>query len=114
MSRRTVVIVDATLPARSRAVTASEYFPSGARAPWVYYETVGGGMIALGLLTPIAAFIASGEMAVAFFKFHFPSGFWPIMNHGELPALYSFIFLYISAHGAGSVSIDAALLKARK
>lgn len=77
-------------------------------------ETVGGGMIALGLLTPIAAFIASGEMAVAFFKFHFPSGFWPIMNHGELPALYSFVFLYISAHGSGSLSIDAALSKARK
>jgi putative oxidoreductase len=77
-------------------------------------ETVGGGMIALGLLTPIAAFIASGEMAVAFFKFHFPSGFWPIMNHGELPALYSFVFLYISAHGSGSLSIDAALAKARK
>ncbi len=77
-------------------------------------ELVGGSMIALGLLTPVAAFIASGEMAVAFFLMHFPSGFWPIMNRGELPALYSFIFLYISAHGSGSLSIDAALAKARK
>jgi putative oxidoreductase len=77
-------------------------------------ELVGGGMIALGLLTPIVAFIASGEMAVAYFLMHFPSGAWPILNHGELAVLFCFIFLYISAHGAGPLSIDAALAKARK
>lgn len=73
-----------------------------------------GSLIALGLLTPFAGFIASGEMAVAYFLMHFPGGFWPIMNHGELPTVFSFIFLYISAHGAGPLSIDAALMKARK
>ena len=77
-------------------------------------ETLGGGMIVLGLLTPIAAFVASGEMAVAYFLMHFPSGGWPIMNHGELPVLFSFVFLYISAHGSGPLSLDAALSKARK
>ncbi|MEO8636733.1 MAG: DoxX family protein [Gemmatimonadales bacterium] len=77
-------------------------------------ETVCGAMIALGLLTPYAALIASGEMAVAYFKFHFPGGIWPIMNHGELPALFCFVFLYFSAHGSGALSLDAALSKARK
>ena len=76
-------------------------------------ELVGGSMIALGLLTPIAAFICSGEMAVAYFMFHFPGGFWPIMNHGETPVLLSFTFLYISAHGSGPLSPDGMLRKAR-
>lgn len=76
-------------------------------------ELVGGGMIALGLLTPIAAFIASGEMAFAYFMMHFPSGFWPIMNHGESPVLFCFIFLYISAHGSGPFSLDTLLRKPR-
>jgi putative oxidoreductase len=79
-----------------------------------FIEPICGGMIALGLLTPIAAFIASGEMAVAFFMFHFPSGFWPIMNHGEVPVLLCFTFLYIAAHGSGSLSLDAAISKVRK
>ncbi len=71
-------------------------------------ELVLGFLIAIGLLTWIAAFLASGEMAVAYFMFHFPGGFWPIVNHGELAALYCFVFLYISATGSGIWSVDAA------
>jgi len=61
--------------------------------------------IAIGLFTAIAAFIASGEMAFAYFKAHAPHGFWPILNHGELAVLYCFLFLYISTRGDGTLSI---------
>lgn len=61
--------------------------------------------VAIGLFTAIAAFIASGEMAVAYFKAHAPHGFWPILNHGELAVLYCFIFLYISTRGDGTLSL---------
>jgi putative oxidoreductase len=70
-------------------------------------ELVCGALVAVGLLTELAALIASGEMAVAFFKAHFPSGFWPIQNHGEPAVLFCFVFLFISAHGAGLWSFDA-------
>ncbi|OUL35806.1 DoxX family protein [Nostoc sp. 106C] len=69
-------------------------------------ELVGGLMIALGLLASYAAFIASGEMAVAYFMLHAAQGFLPIVNHGELAVLYCFLFLYIAARGAGVWSID--------
>src|SRR5260370_11243170 len=55
-----------------------------------------GVLIALGLFTTIAAFVASGEMAVAYFRAHAPHGFWPIRNRGELAALFCFVFLYIA------------------
>ena len=70
-------------------------------------ELAGGLMIALGLFASIAAFIASGEMAVAYFKAHFPQNFWPVLNQGELAVLYCFLFLYIAAAGSGIWSIDA-------
>ena len=69
-------------------------------------ELVGGTMIVIGLFAPIAAFVASGEMAVAYFTMHAPKGFWPIENGGELAALYCFIFLYIAARGSGIWSVD--------
>ncbi|NDK57401.1 DoxX family protein [Pontibacter fetidus] len=72
-------------------------------------ELVGGLMIAFGFLTSIAAFICSGEMAVAFFMAHFPQGPIPLLNQGELAALYCFLFLYIAARGSGIWSIDAAM-----
>jgi putative oxidoreductase len=72
-------------------------------------ELAGGLLIAFGLFTSIAAFIASGEMAVAYFKVHAHNGFWPIENKGELAVLYCFLFLFISAHGAGIWSIDDAM-----
>jgi len=70
-------------------------------------EFVGGIMIALGLFTSPVAFIASGEMAWAYFQQHFPRAFWPIQNGGELAVLYCFIFLYLSAVGSGKLSIDS-------
>jgi putative oxidoreductase len=72
-------------------------------------ELGGGVMIAIGLLTSWAAFVASGEMAVAYFLAHQPQGTWPIVNKGELAALYCFAFLFIAARGAGPYAVDAAL-----
>ncbi len=69
-------------------------------------ETAAGLMIALGWQTRWAAFIASGEMAVAYFKSHQPMGLFPIQNKGELAVLYCFIFLFIAAYGSGIWSID--------
>jgi putative oxidoreductase len=72
-------------------------------------EFVGGLMIAFGFLTGWAAFVASGEMAVAFFYVHFPQGPIPLLNKGELAVLYCFLFLYLASRGAGIWSIDAAI-----
>ena len=69
-------------------------------------ELVAGLMIALGLFGDFAAFIASGEMAVGYFKGHAPGGLLPIVNHGELAVLYCFLFLYIAARGTGRFSLD--------
>ena len=70
-------------------------------------EFGGGLLIAIGLLTSVAAFIAAGEMAVAYFKSHAPHGFWPLLNHGELAVLYCFLLLYVAAAGPGPWSMDA-------
>ena len=70
-------------------------------------EVVGGAMIMIGLFTSPVAFIASGEMAVAYFQAHAPRGFWPIANGGELAALYCFVFLYFAAVGSGKWSADS-------
>ena len=69
-------------------------------------EFFGGGLIAVGLFTPYVAFIASGEMAAAYFLAHAPQGFWPIANRGELAVLYCFVFLYLAARGPGPLSLD--------
>jgi putative oxidoreductase len=74
-------------------------------------ELVGGFLIMVGAFTAYAAFICSGLMAVAYFMAHAPRGFWPIVNKGELAALYSFLFLYLSVKGSGIWSVDAALKK---
>ena len=71
-------------------------------------ELVGGLLITVGLMTGYAAFIASGQMAAAYFMAHFPRGFWPIQNGGELAVLYCFVFLYIASRGVGVWSIDRA------
>ena len=68
-------------------------------------EFVGGVLIALGVFTTFAAFIASGEMAFAYFMGHAPHGFWPILNHGELAVVYCFVFLYIASRGDGVWSL---------
>jgi putative oxidoreductase len=75
-------------------------------------ELVGGVLILIGLFTRPVAFILSGQMAVAYFMAHAPNGFLPILNQGELAALYSFIFLYFSVAGPGSFSVDGMLKKA--
>jgi putative oxidoreductase len=69
-------------------------------------ELVGGALILLGLFTRPVAFICSGEMAFAYFIGHFPSGFWPIQNHGEAAVLLCFIFLFLWGNGAGPFSLD--------
>jgi putative oxidoreductase len=69
-------------------------------------ELVTGALIALGLFTRPAAFLAAGQMAVAYWMFHAPSGFLPIVNGGELAIVYCFLFLYIAAAGPGAFSLD--------
>ena len=70
-------------------------------------EVFGGLAIALGLFTSVVAFIASGELAVAYFQAHAPRGFWPVVNGGELAAIFSFVFLYFAATGSGRWALDA-------
>lgn len=69
-------------------------------------ELFGGLLIVLGLLTRPVAFVLSGQMAWAYFQSHFPRGWIPIENRGELPVLYSFAFLYLAFRGGGSFSLD--------
>jgi putative oxidoreductase len=69
-------------------------------------ELVGGLMIAAGVFASLAAFVASGEMAVAYFQAHAPKGFWPVQNGGELAALFCFLFLYVAARGNGTWSVQ--------
>jgi putative oxidoreductase len=77
-------------------------------------EMTTGALIALGLFTPVAAFIASGEMAVAFFIAHVPRGsIWPLVNGGEPAVLFCFLFLYLASRDSGDWSLDR-MLKDRK
>lgn len=78
-----------------------------------FLEVFGGLLLLLGLLTRPVAFVLAGEMAVAYFQFHFPQGFWPVMNDGVSAALYCFLWLFFSAAGPGPWSVDA-WLKSRK
>jgi len=71
-------------------------------------ELVAGVLVTLGLFTRLAAFIASGEMAVGYFMMHFPKSPWPLANQGEGAILFCFIFLYLAAAGAGAWSVDSA------
>lgn len=88
--------------------------PDGGTVPWLSQlglgaalEVVGGGLVLIGLCTRPVAFVLSGEMAVAYFQFHFPGGFWPVVNGGVPAVLYCFVWLYFSAAGAGPWSLDA-------
>lgn len=71
-------------------------------------ELIGGTLVAVGLFTRWAAFLCSGEMAFAYWMAHGTKDFFPLLNGGELAALYCFVFLFISTHGAGMWSADAA------
>ncbi|HEY6146487.1 MAG TPA: DoxX family protein [Thermoanaerobaculia bacterium] len=70
-------------------------------------ELVCGTLIAVGLFARPAAFVAAGEMAVAYFMMHAPQAFWPVQNKGENAVLYCFFFLVVAAHGAGAWSLDS-------
>ena len=76
-------------------------------------EFVGGLAITLGLFTRPIAFVLAGEMAVAYFQFHFPQAFFPVTNMGVPAVLYCFIFLYLVFAGAGPWSVDAMLARSR-
>jgi putative oxidoreductase len=88
--------------------------PNGGTAPFLsefwfagVLETFGGALLLVGLFTRPVAFLLAGEMAVAYFQFSLPLGFWPVANNGVAPALYCFLWLYFSATGAGPWSLDA-------
>jgi putative oxidoreductase len=68
-------------------------------------ELVGGLLVAVGLFASWAAFVASGEMAVAYFQVHAPKSFWPVQNGGELAVVYCFLFLYVACRGAGKFAV---------
>ena len=70
-------------------------------------ELVGGVLLLLGLFTRPVAFVLCGEMAFAYFIGHAPHGFWPLLNQGAPAVFYCFLFLYLSAAGAGPWSLDA-------
>ena len=72
-------------------------------------ELVCGVLVLVGFFASIAAFIASGEMAVAYFMQHQPNAFWPHSNGGETAVLFCFVFLFIAAKGSGLLSIDSLL-----
>ncbi len=90
--------------------------PNGGTAPLMSQtglggalEVIGGGLLVLGLFTRPVAFLLSGEMAVAYFQFHAPQGFWPNVNGGIPAVLYCFLWLYFSAAGPGPWSLDAMI-----
>jgi putative oxidoreductase len=74
-----------------------------------YIELICGLLIALGLFTRPAAFLASGQMAVAYFMMHASGGFFPIINRGEPAVIYCFVFLYMFFRGSGPVSLDSMI-----
>ncbi len=93
-------------------VLAEQQPPVGSQL-WIggLLELLCGTAIALGLFASLAAFVASGMMAVAYFQFHwkfrFDSAFFPAVNQGELAVLYCFVFLYMACKGSGRWSLDA-------
>jgi putative oxidoreductase len=91
-------------------------FPTGTPFPIKLGSQVGvggilevacGALLLLGLFSRPAAFLMAGQMAVAYFQFHLPKGFWPVVNGGVAAVLYCFIWLFISAAGPGPISVDA-------
>lgn len=101
------------------------HFPGGERAGsgWALdnlgavagiIELVTGVLVAVGLFTRTAAFVASGTMAVAYFYAHAPQNFWPVNNMGDAAILYCFVFLYFVFAGPGSISLDSTLGSRRR
>jgi putative oxidoreductase len=71
------------------------------------FELIGGVLLILGLFTRPVAFVMSGEMAAAYFIEHFPRGFFPVLNHGDLAVILCFVFFYLAFAGGGPWSLDA-------
>jgi len=93
-------------------------FPAPQNSPFHFFsfygvagvlEFLGGAVLLLGLFTRQIAFLLCGEMAFAYFVAHFPRGFWPLNNSGELSVLFCFIFLYFVFAGGGPWGIDRIL-----
>ena len=82
------------------------YTPTALTKVAACIELTCGFLIMIGLLTKFAAFVASGEMAFAYFLGHFPIAFWPVVSKGVPAVLFCFAFLFIAAHGAGQRSFD--------
>jgi putative oxidoreductase len=91
--------------------------PAGAEGPVVLVagviEFFGGLLILVGLFTRPVAFLMSGLMAAAYFMAHASGGFLPIVNGGELAAIYSFLYLYLTFAGGGAWSLDSLIWKAQ-
>ena len=97
-------------PAPAGAPPAQEAFSLISKAGIAgVLELFGGFLLLLGLFTRPVALILSGLLAVAYFMAHAPQGFWPVLNKGELAALYSYVFLYLAVAGGGSWSVDYCL-----
>lgn len=89
--------------------------PSGSQFWWAgILEITLGALITVGLFTRAAAFIAAGQMAVAFFTQHFPHGFWPIANQGEPAVLFCWAFFLLVFTGSGWLAIDSVLARRHK
>ncbi len=86
--------------------------PGGGMPGWFFWigvlELVGSLMVLVGWQTRLAAFVLSGEMAVAYWTSHAPHSFFPLLNFGEAAILFCFVYLYIAASGPGPWSLDAA------
>lgn len=72
-------------------------------------EVIGGALVTIGLLTRPAAFLTSGEMAIAYFKGHAVKSAFPLLSGGDAAVLYCFIFLYLAVAGGGLISLDRVL-----
>jgi putative oxidoreductase len=88
----------------------------GGHPPWFlapagYIELIGGALLLIGLLTRVAAFICSGEMAFAYFIAHAPRSPFPANNQGDAAILFCFVFFFIIFAGSGAISVDAVLFK---
>lgn len=97
----------------SMQMAASAPRPGGGPPSWFVWvgvlELVGSVLLVFGYWTRVAAFVLSGEMAVAYWTAHAPHSFFPLLNFGEAAILFCFIFLYVAAAGGGAWSIDKAL-----
>jgi putative oxidoreductase len=71
-------------------------------------ECFGGLLLLLGVFPRSVAFLLSGQMAVAYFMAHAPRGLWPLLNGGELAALYCFVFLYLAVAGGGAWAVHGS------